>query len=205
MPTPTQDKWVAAHLGVDPKVLASARGAAPTTKAPPKGTPASSSATSPSSEKVFTDEIIEKTIGDPQKRLEEMAKRKVPRYSDEFKDHTPLSQFLDDVKTGTDKAKEYVEYVSKAAGYVEKYGKGLEGVAKGAAGLKKITEKLSSGLGKVGGAIEKAKQAGQWITAFDNFADAGAQIKSEGPQERRALGEVAAKSAGQNGAVARIG
>jgi hypothetical protein len=189
MPTPTQDKCIPTHLGVDPKLLLSARGSTIAGKAAPQGAPASSG-TKPqpgagkAPEEDITDEIIEKTIGDPQKRLLEMAKRKVPRYSDEFKDDTPRSQFLDDLQTGTEKAKEYIEYISKAAEYVEKYGKGLEGVAEGATELKKITEKLSSGLGKVGGVIQKAKQISQWITAVDNFADASAQMN---PKDRKSV------------------
>jgi hypothetical protein len=124
------------------------------------------------------EELIEEALGDPQKRLEALAKWKVPRYSEAYKNDTPEIQFLADLESGTSKAQEYFEYMRKAAEYAEKYGDitALQSVSKAAAGLKKITGKLSGGLGKAAKIIKTAKQVAEWVEAVDDFADASSRM-----------------------------
>jgi hypothetical protein len=121
----------------------------------------------------LTDEKIEEMIGDPQKRLEELAEWNVPRYSEEFKDDTPQIQFLVDLKTGTKKVEDYIKFINEQLEHAEKYGSlvGLDRIPTAAKGLKKITGKLSSGLGQAGKVINQVKQAVEWIHAADAFAD----------------------------------
>jgi hypothetical protein len=123
--------------------------------------------------KEYSDKKIDEIIGDPQERLEEMAKWDVPRFSDLYKDDTPETQFLDDMASGSKKANEYVKFINEQLKYVEDYGNlvGLDRIPTAAKGLKKITGKLSGGLGKAGKAIQRVKQIVEWVRAMDKFAD----------------------------------
>lgn len=129
---------------------------------------------------------IADALGDPNKRLVALAQWKVPRYSEAYADDTPEIQFLADLESGTNKAQEYFEYINKACERAEKVGDmaALENVGKAAAGLKKITGKLSDGLGKAGKVIKTAKQVGRWIVAVNGFADASAAMD---PRNRKSV------------------
>jgi hypothetical protein len=119
------------------------------------------------------------TIGDIKKKLtegkktaEELTNPKTPTFPDDHLDtNSPRTRFLDDMKTGTAKAKAYIGYMNTVAEQAAKYGKSIEGIGKAASELAKITGKLKGGLGKVGGAFEKAKQFSAWLDALENFAD----------------------------------
>src|SRR5271165_3829196 len=70
----------------------------------------------------ISEKEIDETIGDPEKRLEALAKWKVPRFSDVYKSDTAESRFLDNLKTGVEKAQQYLNYIQNAADYLQKYG-----------------------------------------------------------------------------------
>jgi hypothetical protein len=122
--------------------------------------------------------MVEEAIGDPNKRLQALAKLKVPRFSQEYEDDdkSPLLTFLKDLKSGTEKAREYVEYIQQMAERAEKYRDitGMRQIAAASGKLKKITGHLGAGLGKFGNMLEKAEQAVRWVDALDRFADASA-------------------------------
>ncbi len=125
------------------------------------------------------DQVIEDALGDPQKRLEALAKWKVPRYSEEYKNDTPEIRFLKDMESGTKKASEYLGYIKDGLEYYEKYGElvGLGRAGEAAQGLKKITGQLSGGLKQVGKVIEGVKNAAVWLVALKEFADTSGEMK----------------------------
>jgi hypothetical protein len=118
------------------------------------------------------DQMLEDLVGDPQERLEALARWDVPRFSKEYENDTPLDQFLADMESGTAKANEYIGYVNQAIEYYEKYGDaaGLEDIGKAVQGLKKITKQLSGGLKNVGKVLKEVQNLKRWIEAVDGFA-----------------------------------
>ena len=67
--------------------------------------------------------------------------------------------FLDDLESGTRKAKEYVDYVSRCIEWAQKYNRDLpERVKDVAKNLRKISQTLSDGLGKFAGAVENVEE-----------------------------------------------
>ena len=77
------------------------------------------------------------------------------------------------MKSGTEQAKKYVDYIKQGFDYYEKYGDaaGLR-MGEAAKGLQKISGKLSSGLKTAGGAFQKARDVVAWVVALKNFAGA---------------------------------
>jgi hypothetical protein len=112
-----------------------------------------------------------KQLANGKKTLEALTNPKTPTFSDDhLNTDSPRTRFLDDMKTGIAKSKEYIGYINTVTEQAEKYGKGIEGVGKAAGELAKISGKLKGGLGKVGGTVEKAKQISAWLDALENFA-----------------------------------
>jgi uncharacterized phage infection (PIP) family protein YhgE len=183
LPSPDKVQWAQSFTGVriasgPGQVLFAAPGGAPGGGPAPAQTPAAkkNSATQKSEEQDLTDQVIDEIIGDPVKRLQELAKRKIPVFSEAYKTDSPRSKFLEDLQSGIESAKQNIEYIAKAADYVKKTGKGFEAIGKGAAQLKKISDKLSAGLGAAGDVVGKAKQLSQWLDAVDDFANVSSKM-----------------------------
>jgi hypothetical protein len=132
--------------------------------------------------------MVEEAIGDPNKRLQAMAKLKVPRFSQEYEDDdkSPLLTFLKDLKSATEKSREYVEYIQQMAERAEKYRdiSGLRQIAAASGKLKKITGQIGGGLSKFADMLDKAEQAVRWVDALDRFADASAAMH---PRDRASV------------------
>src|SRR2546427_4373118 len=172
--TAEQTAWVQEHLGVVLTAVPAGPGG-PAMRSAPGGPSPGGGLPGPESKATdITDQMVEDVIGDPQKRIEALAKWKVPRFSDAYKDDSAESQFLDNLKSGTEKAQQYFNYINQAVDYAQKYGNfaGLDRVASAAKGIKDITDRLSGGLAKAGKAINKIKEGIEWIKSMDQFADA---------------------------------
>ncbi len=127
------------------------------------------------------DAKIEELIGDPEKRIKALAKWNVPQFSDTYKDDTPAIRFLADLKSGTEQADKYVKYIQQVAEYAEKVGDlgAFERIKPAASGLKKISGRISSGLGTVVGAVDKAQKIAKWCVALDGFAQASLDMNAK--------------------------
>jgi hypothetical protein len=113
-----------------------------------------------------------KKLTEVKKTAEELTNPKTPTFGDDhLKTDSARTRFLDDMRTGISKANAYIGYINTVTQQAAKYGKGIEGVGKAAGELAKISGKLKGGLGKVGGAVEKAKQISAWLDALKEFAD----------------------------------
>jgi hypothetical protein len=134
----------------------------------------------------ITDEAIDKVIGDPQKRLEELAEWNVPQFSKEYKDDTPEIQFLHDMETGTRQAQEYIKYINDRLDEAQKLGSAanLDRIASVAGKLQKISGKLAGGLGKAGKVLKRAKELLTWLVALKKFADDSVNMD---PKDRQSV------------------
>jgi hypothetical protein len=117
---------------------------------------------------------VGEVLNDPAKFAREKLKRGVPSYSDSYPQVSEEEEFWDDLKTGTEKAKEYIEYINKAASQAVNASDltGLERFKKVAQGLKDLTEKLNKGLDKFGKRFKQLKQVTAWYGSMKNFAQA---------------------------------
>jgi len=129
---------------------------------------------------------VGEALNDPEKFLIAKAKWKVPAYHEKFEKDTPESRFLADLESGTQKAKEYFDYITKAADYVEKFGDltALQRLKDTAKGLKTLTKKLSDSLGKVGKAINTIEDVTEWFGAMGDFANASSEMD---PRNRKSV------------------
>ena len=118
-------------------------------------------------------EKIEEIIGDPERRLKELADRKLPRFSREFDAESKETAFLKDLESGTKRAKEYVEFVQKASEYAQKFGDftASEQIKSVASNLKKVTSGVLSGLSKFAEVVDKVDKLVKFYHALDAFAD----------------------------------
>jgi hypothetical protein len=140
---------------------------------------------------------LEKKVQDAEKSLEEVTealrdmekdpvkfarakmKHNVPSPYEEYAKDTDEIRFLDDLKTGTKKAQEYIQYISDAAKYVQEFGDvaQLEKAKKVAGQLKAMSEKLGGPLKKFEKLIVNLKDVTKWYEAASDFADATRNLK----------------------------
>lgn len=120
------------------------------------------------------DRLLDEAAKDVSKRAELLRKAGVARTSDTFERDTDLSRFLLDLQTGTKAADAHVKYIQTLSERAQKVGKfvGLEQVAASAAQIQKIAKGISSGLGKVGKELDRARKIAKWCGAMQDFATA---------------------------------
>jgi hypothetical protein len=114
------------------------------------------------------------------------AKRGVPNYSDSYPQISEEEEFWDDLKTGTEKAQEYIDYINKAADHAVNASDltGLQRLKKVAQGLKDLTEKLNDGLNKFGKRFKQLKQVTAWYGSMRSFAQASLDMN---PRDRKSV------------------
>jgi hypothetical protein len=120
------------------------------------------------------DRLIDEAAKDVSKRAEVLRKAGIVRFSEVYDRDTDLSRFVLDLQTGTKAADEHVKYIQKLSERAQKVGKfvGLEQVAASAAQIEKIAKGISSGLGKVGKELDRARKIAKWCGAMQDFATA---------------------------------
>jgi hypothetical protein len=130
---------------------------------------------------------VGEVLNDPAKFAREKLKRGVPNYSDAYPPISEEEEFWDDLKTGTEKAQEYIDYLNKAADYAVNASDltGLERFKKVAEGLKSLTDKLNDGLNKFGKRFKQLKQVTAWYSSMSNFAQASLDMNPRDPKSVR--------------------
>lgn len=86
---------------------------------------------------------------------------------------TPEEDFLNDLKSGTEKAAEYVDFITKSVEYWQKTGNKAPGHDEAVANLLKITSSVKSRLDKFAGVVGKAKhvlEVKKWLESLDDLA-----------------------------------
>jgi hypothetical protein len=103
----------------------------------------------------------------------------------------PAVQTLKDTEKDLKKAKEYVDYITKALKYVETSGDatGLENVSKASKQLGTVTKRVSSAVGKAGDKVAKAKKIADWLVAIRDFVDASDDLDVESRNTFRRWGK----------------
>lgn len=120
------------------------------------------------------DKLLDAAAKDVGKRAEALRQAGLVRFSEQYDRDTDLSRFVLDLQTGTKAADEHVKYIQKLSERAQKVGKfvGLEQVAASAAQIEKIAKGISSGLGKVGKELDRARKIAKWCGALQDFAGA---------------------------------
>ena len=119
------------------------------------------------------DKKMDEIMKDAGKRARAFAEKGVPTFSDVYQDDTEYDRFLADLKSGTEQAKKYVEYIKQVSEYAEKTGdvKALAPIAGVAKNLTKISSTILTGLGSFGKKLDTAKKIFRWCEALGDFAE----------------------------------
>lgn len=118
------------------------------------------------------DRLLDEAAKDVSKRAEVLRKAGIVRFSETYDRDTDLSRFVLDLQTGTKAADEHVQHIRKLSERAQKVGEfvGLDQVAASAAQIEKIAKGISSGLGKVGKELDRARKIARWCGAMQDFA-----------------------------------
>jgi len=118
------------------------------------------------------DKKVDEIMKDAGKRAQAFAEKGIPTFSDVYQSDTDYDRFLADLKSGTEQAKKYVDYIKQVADYAQKTGdvKALAPIARVAKNLGKISSTISTGLKSFSGKLDTARKIAKWCEALADFA-----------------------------------